>query len=148
MPDFCTFFERWFHTIAGVEWITTRKRKWMKTHKKNNGLFFSERPPKRQSYMLRCVESRGLQSTENGSGAVWLFSLHDPKNGTVINFRGFECPGCVFTECLRCRLKRRGFRVESIQQIGSDAAKLFSSFFDRRYFRGITIKLFLSHPCG
>ena len=58
----------------------------MKTHKKNNGLFFPERPPRRQSYMLRCVESRGLQSTQNGSGAVWLFSLHDPKNGTVINF--------------------------------------------------------------
>ncbi|MDK2982377.1 MAG: hypothetical protein PWQ55_2724 [Chloroflexota bacterium] len=58
----------------------------MKTQKENNGLLFPERPPRRQSYMLRCVESRALQSMQKGSGAVWFFSLQDPKNGKVINF--------------------------------------------------------------
>lgn len=62
----------------------------MKTEQKDKGLLFPERPPKRHSYMLRCVETHRLRSTQNGSGTGWMFSLHDPKSGAVMNFRNLD----------------------------------------------------------
>ncbi len=62
----------------------------METRKKNNGLLFPEKPPRRHSYMLRCMEARGLQNNKNGSSGGWHFSLHDPKNGAVVNFEDLD----------------------------------------------------------
>jgi hypothetical protein len=62
----------------------------MINHKKNNGLRFPEKPPRRHSYMLRCMQSRGLRSSQDGSDEVWLFSLLDPQNGSVMNFSDLD----------------------------------------------------------
>jgi hypothetical protein len=62
----------------------------METEKKNKGLLFPERPPRRHSYMLRCLETQRLRSTQNGSGTAWMFSLHDPKSDAVMNFQNLD----------------------------------------------------------
>jgi len=49
-------------------------------------LFLPEHPPKQQSFLLRCIEVRNPNpSQEHTSG--WLFSLQNPLNNAVYSFR-------------------------------------------------------------
>jgi hypothetical protein len=42
------------------------------------GPFIIKPPPKYQSYMLRCLQTR---SEDPGQPAIWRFSLEDPQTG-------------------------------------------------------------------
>ena len=52
--------------------------------------FFPEQPPRQQSYLLRCMETRTAESTQPSPSSDWRFSLQDPRNNAVYNFGDLE----------------------------------------------------------
>jgi hypothetical protein len=58
----------------------------MTTTAEEKSYCFPDQPPRQQSYLLRCMETRTGEPTQSSASSDWRFSLQDPRDNAVYNF--------------------------------------------------------------